>query len=381
MSVATGSSGSTGGTTDVNICAAPATMSCAVDDVRLLEVAVWKQAFQFAEADSRRDTITIDELCANEWSFSFKNHFMAFMGAQHMTIHSRFLPDFTYQSQMLGDGLMEWQFVGPDQSRLQVDQYPYICCSRAADWSWRLENANVVLREIFPGSAVHSVFDHDAAGAQAGAGWADQHGVIGGDDGDDAMFEFDGDNDDAFEALGVGAEVEEEFWHLIGAEHDAAALAAVAAERAHDDDGPPPLVSESDFFALHRDGHEDCSVDSDSDDLDVDSDADDADMHSALAADVDRVRNIDARGAAPNSSSSSDSDEDFVCVANVGGACGGTAIDTSALRPCVGVHADFSGAFSTAAVENPDNDFSRIAQAEERVQNILNEMEEAERRG
>jgi hypothetical protein len=178
--------------------------------------------------------------------------------------------------------------------------------------------------------------------------------------------------------------VQEEFWHLIGVEHDAAALAA---EHAHDD-GPPPLVSESEFFSLHHDGHDGGSMDSDSDASDIGFDAEIVDVRSALAADIDRVRNIDARGAARNSSSSSDSDDDVACAATVSAARGSSTANTGTLRPCiprhrndasVGVRAD-SG-ISAEAAENSEDDFSRIALAEERVQHILNEMDEEERLG
>ncbi|KAJ3321779.1 hypothetical protein HDV06_003928 [Boothiomyces sp. JEL0866] len=68
----------------------------------------WKASYIAAEKDSKRTTITKEELCTTEWSFKFKQ-----WPEDHPGIKAYFKPDYTYVSDLF-DHELKWRFYAGD---------------------------------------------------------------------------------------------------------------------------------------------------------------------------------------------------------------------------------------------------------------------------
>jgi hypothetical protein len=102
---------------------------------------VWKLSFFEAEWESKRTTLSIDEVCGHLWAFHFLHH--RYHPSPRFIV--RYNADFTYESCMFTAPL-PWRLVGA--SSLQVDAYPVLQASRDATWGWNLENMYVRMEQL-----------------------------------------------------------------------------------------------------------------------------------------------------------------------------------------------------------------------------------------
>ena len=109
---------------------------------------LWKLSYYEAEWDSKRATLTLEELTSYLWHFQFLQYPSPYLFV------SRYNPDFTYESSIFSIPL-PWRLVSG--SSLQVDAYPVLEASRNLEtWGWSLENAHVRMDQMdIPASRYH----------------------------------------------------------------------------------------------------------------------------------------------------------------------------------------------------------------------------------
>ena len=107
----------------------------------------WKQYYAEAEADSRRLSLTMEELCGFHWAFCFQTHlFERLQDELPVYDYPRFHLDHTYTS-MLFPRVMHWQFsIG--RNAIQIEQFPTHVISRTANWGWRMTNRYVIFTSM-----------------------------------------------------------------------------------------------------------------------------------------------------------------------------------------------------------------------------------------
>ena len=103
-----------------------------------------KSSYYFSLREIHRHSILKSELCSIHWFFFFKQ-------SDDEAWSCKFLQDNSFESGMHGSG-MTWEFVDYDAfeggCRIQVEQYPFLTCSRLENGEWRLENNYVYFKQI-----------------------------------------------------------------------------------------------------------------------------------------------------------------------------------------------------------------------------------------
>lgn len=103
----------------------------------------WKASYIAKLMDSKKKTISKDELCAIVWSFQFIRPFqdnLEPLTVKFALLNSRFHPDYKYESTMF-ERRLNWRFY---DGEIQIEQYPCLSISRTSDWGWLLVNDHVV---------------------------------------------------------------------------------------------------------------------------------------------------------------------------------------------------------------------------------------------
>lgn len=125
----------------------------------------WKSRYVKAEADRKRTTLTLEELCAMPWRFRFKRTAGTWWESiDPYWLHGKdeskmMIRTFTCDGLMIapaGDPLMDpnegmrWRFTAKND--VQVEDFPPLVVKRRPDWGFTLENQWVVFRaDLKPG--------------------------------------------------------------------------------------------------------------------------------------------------------------------------------------------------------------------------------------
>eukprot|EP01116_Phalansterium_solitarium_P021029 TRINITY_DN63_c0_g2_i2.p1 TRINITY_DN63_c0_g2~~TRINITY_DN63_c0_g2_i2.p1 ORF type:complete len:357 (+),score=75.44 TRINITY_DN63_c0_g2_i2:189-1259(+) len=97
----------------------------------------WKRVYQMAELDSRRTTISMEELTGMLWRLSY-----AWEGE---SVYVRFHPNYEMDNPTAEGPPMSWRWVGKN---IRVDNFPTLVVRRLPDWGWEMRNCNAVLESV-----------------------------------------------------------------------------------------------------------------------------------------------------------------------------------------------------------------------------------------
>jgi hypothetical protein len=91
----------------------------------------WKISYFSSLLDSKRTTITLQELCEREWFFKFYA-----WDDDHPGTIDLFYPDFTYETGIF-PGKFKWKLV---PEGIKFEEYSVLMVERTEDWGWKFTN-------------------------------------------------------------------------------------------------------------------------------------------------------------------------------------------------------------------------------------------------